>query len=302
MNPHSIRRTAIASALMVLALQAHATEGASVIYPMGVDTVLNGIMPAPGNTQFYSYTQYYSADKFAGGNGDAAIPGFSLRALVEAPRVLHTWNTRVGPFSLTSGAVLPVIRAKLRAGPAAGEHTGLGDITIHPLIFGYMNAAHNFFAYVSPDFSLPTGSYSPTRMVNTGSNTKAAMPIVSMTWFPARGVELSMSSMAEFRETNKATGYASGNVSVTDFNAGYSVTPTLQLSLQGYVMRQFSDDKLHGVKVGSDGFRGRVMGLGPQLRYNLGPTTGLVVKYQTEFSARNRPQGARLWFELTMPI
>lgn len=295
-------KIAIASLPLVFALEVSATEHASITYPMGVDTVLNAIMPAPGTTQLYSYTQYYVANKFAGPDGSDAIPGFSVSALVEAPRFLHTWGSKLGPFTMTTGAVLPIIHASNTIGPISGNHGGIGDVIIHPLVLGFSNQAHNFFAYASADFSLPTGSYSSTRLVNTGSNTKGFLPIVSMTWFPSRNLEISASSLAEIHSPNHATNYHSGNVSITDFNIGYSVTPKLQLALQGYVMRQFTDDKINGVAFAQDGFRGRVMALGPQLRYNIGPKSGFILKYQREFSAQNRPQGHRLWAEFTMPL
>lgn len=290
------------SLLFASSSTAFATENASTLYPIGVDTVLNAIRPAPGTTQFYSYTQYYVANKFAGAHGESAIPNFSLSAFVEAPRFLHTWESLLGPFTMTTGAVLPIVHASNTVGNLSGNHGGIGDLIIHPLTLGYASQAHDFFAYVSADVALRTGSYSASRLVNTGTNTYGVLPMLSMTWFPRQGLELSMTSLAEFRSKNNATNYQSGNVSITDFNIGYSISPKMQLSLQGYFLKQFSDDKQNGVRVGSDGFRGQVLGLGPQLRYDLTPKSGFVLKYQREMAVRNRPQGDRLWAEFTFPL
>ena len=48
---------------------------------------------------------------------------------------------------------------------------------------------------------------------------------------------------------------------------GYAVSPRLQLGVQGTLLKQFTDDRKDGVKVGADGFRGQAAGIGPQLRY-----------------------------------
>ena len=83
---------------------------------------------------------------------------------------------------------------------------------------------------------------------------------------------------------------------------GYAVSPRLQLGVQGTLLKQFTDDRKDGVKVGADGFRGQAAGIGPQLRYMWGPASGIAVKYQHEFAVRNRPQGGKLWVQFSFPI
>lgn len=293
---------AIASFPLLCSLPAGATENAGITYPVGVDTVLNAILPAPGATQVFSYSQHYVANRFAGPDGHDAIPGFSVSALVEAPRFLHTWEAMLGPLTMTTGAVLPLVHVNTSIGALSANHGGLGDMIVHPLMLGYVDASHRFFAYASTDIALPTGAYSAARLANTGANTYALLPILSMTWFPAKNLEISASTVTEFHSRNKVTHYRSGKVSITDFNIGYSIDPAMQLGLQGYVLKQFTDDKIDGIAVAPDGFRGRALALGPQFRYNTGPKTGFVLKYQREFSVRNRPQGQRLWAEFTTAL
>lgn len=47
-----------------------ATENGQQSYPIGSNTVLSGIIPDRGKTQFYNYSAYYHADKFAGNHGE----------------------------------------------------------------------------------------------------------------------------------------------------------------------------------------------------------------------------------------
>src|SRR5712692_3889586 len=55
--------------------------------------------------------------------------------------------------------------------------------------------------------------------------------------------------------------------------------------------------RFNGQPVNGDGFRGRAIGIGPQLRWDWSPGSSLVCKYQHEMSVRNRPQGERFWIE-----
>jgi len=45
-----------------------------------------------------------------------------------------------------------------------------------------------------------------------------------------------------------------------------------------------------------------VAALGPYISYNITPTMALIAKIQSEFDARNRPQGTRLWLQARIPF
>ena len=96
----------IAGAIQV---PASATENGQISYPFGVNTVLNGLLPPPGNTQYFNYSLYYASNRFAGPGGGNAVPGFHLSVVAETPRVVHTWGATFGPFSLSSSAIVPIV-------------------------------------------------------------------------------------------------------------------------------------------------------------------------------------------------
>ncbi|RQU22999.1 phenol degradation protein meta [Burkholderia cenocepacia] len=294
--------TAIALSSTLLCGNTHATENGLATYPIGVNTVLDGILPPPGATQFYNYNQYYVANKFAGPDGKSIVPGFRIDAFVEAPRVVHTWGATLGPLSFSSGIVVPIFHLNLRTPGGSGTRTALGDIIIHPLFVGYHNEAHTLFIAISPDIGLPTGAYSTNRTANTGLNTYALMPNINVTWFPSPKWEISSTAQIEFNSPNHATNYHSGNVATLDYGIGYSVMKDLQVGVQGFFLQQISDDTVNGVSVNGNGFRGRAYGIGPQIRYNWSPFSGVVLKYQHEFNVRNRPQGDKLWLQVSFPI
>jgi hypothetical protein len=68
-----------------------------------------------------------------------------------------------------------------------------------------------------------------------------------------------------------------------------------------YALKQTTDDTLNG-SVFQGEFRGRVYAIGPQVRYDFTRYSGVVFKWQHEFGAQNRPQGERIWMELTFPF
>lgn len=289
-------------AMGAIATSAHAAENGQITYPVGLNTVLNGLLPPPGATQFYNYTQHYSANKFAGPDGRSVVPGFKLNAFADALRIVHTWQSGIGPFSVSSGAVLPIVHLDIRMPFGSDRRTAISDIVLEPLIIGYSNPSKTFFAFFNPAFAVPSGGYSVDRLANTGLNTYAFLPSVSATWFPHPGWEISTTAVLEFNSRNPATNYHSGAVAVLDYVVGYSLTDKLQLGLQGSFLKQFTDDTRDGVRVGGDGFRAQAAAIGPQLRYNFGPAAGLALKYQREFAVRNRPQGNRFWFQFSFAL
>ncbi|CAM2185679.1 Phenol degradation protein meta [Paraburkholderia sacchari] len=289
----------IASAI---AVPARATENGQISYPFGVNTVLDGLLPPPGGTQFFNYSLFYSASKFADSNGHNAVPGFHSSVIGEAPRVAHTWGKTLGPFTISSSVIVPMLHLHLSTPSGTGNRTALGDIIFEPLMLGYATPSKTLFAYFSPSFAAPTGAYSVNRITNTGLNTYAFLPYLGVTWFPHPDWEISTVTLLEMNSPNHATQYHSGAVAVLDYLIGYSLNQRLQLGVQGTFLKQFTDDTQNGVKVGPDGFRGQAVAIGPQLRYMWGPASGVVVKYQHEFAVRNRPQGDKLWVQFSFPL
>lgn len=233
---------------------------------------------------------------------DAVYPGFHSEALVNAARPVHTWGATWGPFTLSSGVVLPLVHLHLDVPGASGSRTAMGDIIAQPFLLGYSNPSHSFFAFLTTDVSLPSGAYSVNRLANTGVNYYAFQPNLSLTWFPSPGWELSTTMQVEFHSPNHATNYHSGDVVSLDYVIGYSASSKLQIGLQGYFLKQFTDDTVNGQTAPGDGFRGQAIGIGPQLRYDIGPGAAIAFKYQHEFAVRNRPEGDRLWVQFAFPI
>lgn len=306
---HQIKRLLIIVALLVcFTVPAFGTENGNIAYPIGVNTVLSGILPPPGKTQFFNYMQFYTAERVNDSDGEKMFEDFSLDVFVEALRFVHSWNHVFGSFYISSGLVVPLVHMDLDIdlGSPYGfplklsdDANNLGDITLQPLNINYSNKSHTFFAYFATDLVIPTGKYSEDDVANTGNNYYAFQPQVCLTWFPSRKWEVSGAAMVEFKSENDATNYQSGDVATLEYNVGYMITEKLQLGLQGYFLSQFTDDEIDGSKV-DDGHRAKANAIGPQLRYDMIPGGGLVLKWQHEYSVENRPQGDKIWLQFTM--
>jgi len=295
-------RFIVAIIVSFFVIPALATENGQLNYPIGSNTVLNGIIPERGDTQFYNYNLFYRADKSAGNHGESLVPGFKADILVAALRLVHTWDTSNGAFEYASGIVLPFVHGNLNI-PEVGNDSrgGVGDIVLHGLYISLKKPDSGLLSSLALDFAFPTGSFSETRIANLGMNDYAFMPNFNVTWFPNPRTELSGTIGYEFHSPNKKTRYHSGNVAYFDGVIGYSVLPHLQIGLQGYALKQTTDDK-RGGEIVADGFRGQAIAIGPQIRYNLSQQSAVILKWQHEFSVRNRPEGNRIWIKISFPL
>src|SRR5260370_5512668 len=119
-NKRWVLRLTSAFFVFLATLLARASENGAISYRLGVNTVLNGILPLPGGTQFYDYLQFYDARQMAGPTGNSAVPNFKLDVFVEALRLVHTWGATAGPITLSTGVVLPTLDLNLHVGALSG--------------------------------------------------------------------------------------------------------------------------------------------------------------------------------------
>ena len=283
--------------------QALASEGGGTTYPIGVNNVLPGIMPRPGEYRYYDYSQSYSSDEFLNATGKSSVPNFRVRIYANAFRFLHTWAGMLGPFTVTSGFGVPISDIQLSAGNRKGYGFGIGDVQLQPVIVAWHNPKSTFFVNVAPNVYVPTGRYKASRLVNNGRNLVDFAPQLNATWLIGQRLEASVGNTFEVNTTNPDTHYHSG----ADYDLDYEITGVpisafrrLHLGLNGYIYKQFEDDTLRGVPVAGGG-RGQAVSFGPLVRLDLG-RSAVVLKWDHEVNVRNRPSGERVWLQFTIPL
>jgi hypothetical protein len=173
-------------------------------------------------------------------------------------------------------------------------------MSFSPIILGWHSPTYH--QTVGIDTHLKTGSYDAGARVNTGRNYTQAALFYALTWFPAPGVDVNAKFRYATNGRNKATDYQSGDEATIEFSAGYRSSPAWAFGLNGYLYHQTTNDVQNGTAVNGHGNRGRVAALGPYISYNITPKVAVIAKIQSEFEARNRPQGSRLWLQARIPF
>ncbi|MGP7794501.1 SphA family protein [Sphingomonas sp. CLY1604] len=284
--------------LIGLAPSARASEGAGDSIGKGSEGFLAGALPPKPGAFVVVYVNDYEADRLIDGDGHPVEQDFRLSARAAVARLFYMSpitiaGGRLGVFAIGS-------LASLRLRDNAGRHRfdGLGDLTVGPVLGWKLGDLH---PAIAADFVLPVGSYDRSRALNGGSNHVAVRPIVAISYLPASGFEMSAKATYTINATNHATGYTSGDLAHADISASYPVRANLRLGLNGYLLRQTTDDRQAGILVGSDGFRGRVDAIGPALQWRIGRTI-VDLKALKEFNARNRAEGTSLWLKVVAPL
>lgn len=296
---HTLFKTGVAiAAIIAFTPVAMATESGADTIGAGSEGFLAGALPPAG---FYGvvYYNHYHADRFNDGKGNSSVPGFSLTANVLIPRLLYMSNQTVLGGRLGGYGLLVLPSVSLDAGGAGHRQSGMGDTVVGPLI--HWGAESSWHTVAALDISMPTGSYDKNRALNPGKNYASFRPVFAFSYLPPSGFEASAKISYTFNTRNDATDYTSGQLFHFDYSFSYPVSPLAKLGVNGYYVKQTTDDKQNGQRVGSDGFRGQVFGIGPAFRYQF-EKIGLEVRAMREYAVRNRPAGDSVWVKAVIPF
>ncbi len=272
---------------------ASATEGGGSAYPNGAEDFMSGALPPPG-TYFLDYVDYYRARALKDENGDNLVPKFDLDVVVNVFRLVYVTPYKILGADWAMHAFLPLASMEVDATMGKDDKAGLGDIIVDPFILGWHTK--NFHVTAGLDIYLPVGNYDEGDLANIGRNYWTFEPVLALTYLSDNGFELSSKFLYDFNLENTDTDYKSGQEFHFDYTAGYHFGKNLTAGLGGYYYYQTTNDELDGEKVGTDGFKGRVVALGPQATYSY-KNMSFTLKWQKEFDAENRPEGDNFWFK-----
>lgn len=278
---------------------ARAAENGASVYPAGVETVMPGMLPGPGQTLLLEFNNFYQANALKDGNGHDAMPGFHLRVAAVAVKVVHNWGVHALGGTLVSSAAVPILYEHLDLPFGKFSKEGMGNPD-----FGVLDVAYHkgdFYWWYGLDAFTPGAQYKKEDSLNVGQHYFATAPVGAFSYLPEnKSSEISSRFNYIVNYTNPANQYHSGNEFLWEYAAMHNVTKSLALGVNGYFDRQTTDDRLNGAVVES-GNRGRVLAIGPEARYHLGHVA-LILKYQREMLAENRTMGNSFWMQIGMPI
>ncbi|CAN7287378.1 transporter [Trinickia sp. LjRoot230] len=104
-----------------------------------------------------------------------------------------------------------------------------------------------------------------------------------------------------FNTKNHATDYQSGQLFHFDYSLSYAVTPKANVGVNGYFIKQTTNDTQDGSVVDGDGFRGQALAIGPAFRYQFSKAA-IEFRVLKEFAVRNRPEGTSIWMKTVFPL
>ncbi len=244
------------------------------------------------------------------GNDNAKFAYFKSQSNSVAARLTYVWpGVKWFGASVETRTALPLVSLDVDLGIArpsplgpldkGGSITGIGDLQFAPILLGWHSGSLHQTAGI--EGFIPIGDYNVNNNVNIGRHYYQIAPMYAVTWL-SNDVQLSAKFRYAFNGKNSSTNYRSGNEFTLEYSGGYQFTQNLSLGLNGYIYRQTTDDKANGVIVNGDGNRGSVNAIGPYMTYNFTPELKVIAKLQSEFDARNRSRGTRLWIQSKIPF
>jgi hypothetical protein len=284
---------------MLLSGEAYATENGVSVYPLGVDTVLAGMMPTPKETKFFVFNSFYSANEKDNSAGQSVTPEFKVRVFANAVRLSHNWGVPVLGGKLESIFAIPVVYEQLHVAPGKYDKVGIGNADLSPFVVGYNKG--NWHWFYRCDLILPGAPYAKSDALNIGQHNFALGPVGAFTYLSNKARWEASSKVSYLVNFHGAANYRSGNEMIWEYAAMRAISKKASLGVNGYIYEQVTDDQKNKIAV-AGGNRGRDLAIGPAARFSLGKQSGFTVKYTRDTLVENRPRGGSLWFQIGFPL
>jgi len=284
---------------MLLSSKAYATENGASVYPLGVDTVLAGMMPHPKETKFFVFNSFYSANEKDNSEGQSAVPEFKVRVFATAVRMSHNWGVPVLGGTLESIFAMPVVYEQLHVASGKHDKLGISNTDLSPFVVGYTKG--NWHWFYRCDFILPGASYAKGDALNIGQHNFAIGPVGAFTYLSNKAQWEASSKVSYLVNFHGAADYRSGNEMIWEYAAMRAISRKASLGVNGYIYKQVTDDQKNNIAVAGDN-RGRDLAIGPAARFSFGKQSGFNVKYTYDTLVENRSRGGTLWFQIGFPL
>lgn len=297
---HPASGLALAAMLLVFASSAQAAEGGSSNFPYGALSTYAAFVPPPGKSAFYGYSLYINGNSVRDGDGDK-VPGVSVQVLAFAPRVLHTWESTLYGWKMTSGGLAELLYANVEVPGASDDDLGPTLVGLEPLNLSRTIGDWTFFQGAL--IYLPLGNYRPERLANSNVNYRSYTYHAAVTWLPSPRFEASLNGAVEFKAENSKTAYEAGPQASITFGTGYKAfaDSSWDLGVSGYYTDGLADDERNGRAVAGGG-RTRKFAMGPKLVYWLNPAAAIVAQWHHELVSENGSRGDLFWLECALPF
>ncbi|MDF0579258.1 SphA family protein [Bradyrhizobium yuanmingense] len=154
-------------------------------------------------------------------------------------------------------------RGNTISGGQSDNRTTLSDVYYQGTL-KWNQGVHNEMVYVTGN--IPSGTYDPNRLANLNLGFPAVDAGAGYTYLdPKSGHEFSVVGGLTYSAMNPYLQYQNGIDFHVDWAASQFVSKNVHVGIAGYFFQQLTDDSGPGAKLG--GFRGRAIGIGPQIGF-----------------------------------
>lgn len=299
--------------LVGMAGAALAAENGVTNYPAGSPGIFIGTFPPIPGLFAISQTSYTSANGLYDGSGNKLPIPFRLSSVSETVRFLASYPGEFFGAHVYSQLVVPVVHINNSNPGGTFQADGFANLTISPVILNWALSPLQSVT-LGLDIMPNTGTYSPSKPLNVGTNYTTISPVFAYRYSDPKGFEFAVSPRLLLNTTNTDSvnaftqtlqQYRSGDALAVDFTAGYNIGPWKLGAVGGYV-QQYADDTVNGIKAFNaagiqDGNRLRALNFGPSVTYNAGPVQ-INLNYQHTFYVENGTKADTVWANVAFPI
>jgi hypothetical protein len=266
---------------------------------------------------FMQYDFYIGNNAVYGDNGKKiGEPVFNnqhVNVYVSLNQLIYVSPLHLFGGTLGATALLPITELNATSSTPAFVHLrsnglGLGDATLGvflqepPII---MNGRPVFDYRFELDGVVPTGSYNDQKDANQGSNFYSLNPYFTFTVLPIPGLEISGRENYLLNSKNNDPGvspdgpapgssFTAGQAWWTNFDASYTVYPGLDLGINGYYFKQFTDDQVDNATV--KGTETTLLDIGPGATYAYNRTNIFWFNVYLPVETKNAVSGPKINF------
>lgn len=288
-----------------------AAENGALNYPAGSPGIFVGRFPPIPGLFVIAQTSHMTSDALYDDNGDKEEgEDFEMEAWAQTFRFLASYPRKLWGASLYSQLVVPIVNVStsLSANTPGGkinifddDDTGIGNITISPLVLNWHRPENDHHYTVGVDFVLEQGAaYDESNDVNAGTGYATIIPTAAYRFDRPDGPDLGIRANLMINLQNDATHYDTGDMLAFDFVAGWNFGNWKAGIVGGYT-HQYGDDEAGKDYPHPANGKLRTLTMGPSIAFSNGPLT-ININYQKGVLAENASMNDAFWLNLALPL
>lgn len=255
----------------------------------------------PNAWLFQQTLTYFNAEDFNNAHGQPRPGDNSITSKVALTHFAFISDKKLFGGFYGAEVLLPYVNLDLDLEfGSTSKDTQVGDVKISPLMIQWMDKTlfgKPFIQRVAFSFTIPTGSYDNSRVLNVGNNYATFNPYYSFTWLANKDWEVSGRLHYLYNAENDDPSHVlnartsqAGQAVHVNFASSYALNDNWRVGLAGYYLTQFTEDKLNGNSVSDS--KEQILGFGPGIKYSY-KGNFIYLNYFTESSGENRTEGSK---------